>query len=74
MRTIRLDSNADIITAHDLVNYLLDRLEDMIPEYNAMDDNDYDKHYVGGLIAGFETVLISVGYDVSQLPEHDEVM
>jgi len=69
-----LSKNADYVTMKELTNYLLLRLEELIPEYNVMDDNDYDKHYIGGLIAGFETVLISIGYDVSQLPEHDEVM
>ncbi len=73
-REIKLSQNADITTPDELAAYLLNRLEELIPEYDTMDDGDYDKHYISGLIAGFETVLLSIGYPVHELPEHEELL
>ena len=69
-----LSKDADYVTMEELTNYLLLRLEELIPEYNVMDDNDYDKHYISGLMAGFETVLISIGYDAEKMPQHEELL
>jgi hypothetical protein len=69
-----LDSNADIKTMEELVPYLLGRINELIPEYNEMDDNSNFKDYLGGLIAAFENVLITIGYPVDKLPEYEAIL
>ena len=73
-REIMLDSNADIKTMEELVPYLLGRINELIPEYNEMDDNSNFKDYLGGLIAAFENVLITIGYPVDKLPEYEAIL
>lgn len=69
-----LSKNADYVTTEELSKYLLFRLEELIAEYSPLDDNSYDKHYLAGVIAGFETVLVSIGYPADKLPEHEELL
>lgn len=68
-----LSRNADCIDTNELADYLLIRLEELIPQYNALDDNDRTKDYLNGLIAGFEGVLIQIGYPIDKLPEYEDL-
>lgn len=71
---MELSPNADYVTMEELANYLLLRLEELIPTYAPLDDDNHDKHFLSGLIAGFETVLVSIGCPVDKLPEHEELL
>lgn len=73
-REIMLNENADIKTMDELVPYLLDRMNELIPEYNELEDNDHFKDYLGGLIAAFENVLVTIGYPVDKLPDYEMVL
>lgn len=69
---MELSPNADHVTMESLATYLLDRLEDLIPEYNQLDMNDSMKDYMNGLISAYESVLLSIGYPHDKLPEYED--
>lgn len=67
-----LDKNADHVTMESLATHILDRLEDLIPEYNALSDNDSFKDYMNGLISAYESVLLSIGYPLDKIPQYED--
>ena len=58
----------------ELASYALGRINELIPEYNDLDDNDHFKDYLGGLIAAFENILITIGFPASELPEYEAIL
>jgi hypothetical protein len=73
-REIALKKNADISTMTELANYALGRINELVPEYAELDDNDHFKDYLGGLIAGYENVLINIGFPASELPDYEAIL
>lgn len=71
---IMLNENADIKTMEELVPYLLGRINELVPEYAELEDNDHFKDYLGGLIAAFENVLITIGFPASELPDYEAIL
>lgn len=67
-----LDKNADHVTMESLATHILDRLEDLIPEYNTLSDNDSFKDYMNGLISAYESVLLSIGYPLDKIPQYED--
>ena len=73
-KAIELSKLADIDTMPELASYALGRINELIPEYNEMDDNSHFKDYLGGLIAAFENILITIGFPASELPEYEAIL
>ena len=73
-KAIELSKLADIDTMPELASYALGRINELIPEYNDLDDNDHFKDYLGGLIAAFENILITIGFPASELPEYEAIL
>ncbi len=71
---ITLNKNADITTFTELMSYLIGRINELVPEYEELEDNDHFKDYLGGLIAAFENVLITIGYPADKLPEYEAIL
>lgn len=70
---MQLSKDADYLTTEELSVHLLGRLNDLIPEYNTLDDNDSFKDYMNGLISAYESVLLSIGYPLDKLPEYEDL-
>jgi hypothetical protein len=73
-REIMLNENADITTFTELMSYLIGRINELVPEYEELEDNDHFKDYLGGLIAAFENVLVTIGYPVDKLPDYEVML
>ena len=69
---MELRANADHATMESLATYLIGRLEELVPEYNGIDDNDSFKDYLNGLISAYENVLMAIGYPHDKLPEYED--
>lgn len=67
-----MDNNADHVTMESLATHLLGRLDELVPEYKTLDDNDSFKDYLNGLISAYESVLLSIGYPQDKLPEYED--
>jgi hypothetical protein len=73
-KAIELSKLADISTMPELASYALGRINELIPEYNEIEDNNHFKDYLGGLIAAFENILITIGFPASELPEYEAIL
>jgi hypothetical protein len=69
---MELSPNADHVTMWSLATHLVGRLEELIPEYNELDDNDRFKDYLNGLISAYEAVLIGIGYPINKIPLYED--
>lgn len=69
-----LSKDADYPTTELLAEHLLDKLNNLIPEYNLLDDNDSFKDYMNGLINAYENVLFGIGYPLEKMPTYEDVM
>lgn len=67
----RLNPNADCTTTPELALYLLGRINELTEEYRTLDAGDSFRDYIEGLIAGFETVLMKIGYPTTWAMEHE---
>lgn len=69
---IVLDRNADCITTDELAAYLVHRYRELVREYETIPADNSFRDYVNGLLSGWYTVLIKVGYPVSLVPDYED--
>jgi hypothetical protein len=67
-----LSKDADYTTTKGLAEYLLGRLNELVPHYNLLDMNHESKDYFNGLINAYENVLMAIGYPYDQLPKYED--